>query len=208
MGFKDQKIEDFLELLGSDAPAPGGGAAAAVTGALGMALSEMVCSLTMANEKFAGQREQVGDWKRKCRELAGSLVSSADRDAEAFSGMGAVFAMPRSTDEEKTARREAMQRALLTCVKPPMELMELAVGALELTAELVGNTTKAAVSDLGVAAVNLYAAARGAWLNVLININSMKDPELAAMYRGKGEELLSRAQALSDKIYNDVTALI
>ncbi|MBQ7247964.1 MAG: cyclodeaminase/cyclohydrolase family protein [Lachnospiraceae bacterium] len=208
MEFKDYRIDDFLELLGSDAPAPGGGAAAALTGAIGMTLSEMVCSLTVTNPKFADQKEQTESWKQECRQLAARLLAAMDRDAEAFESMGAVFRMPKNTEEEKNARRQAMQEALLICVKPPMELMKIAMEALELTAVLVGHTTRAAISDLGVAAVNLYATVKGAWLNVLININSMKDTALAGRYRAEGEELLMRAQELSDDIFDKVRLLI
>ena len=99
-----------------------------------------------------------------------------------------------------------MQEALKGCTGTPLEMMELAVESLELTDSVLGKTNAAAVSDLGVSALSMKAAIQGAWLNVLINIGSFKDRELAEEYRARGEELLARALPLADKIYETVLA--
>ena len=98
----------------------------------------------------------------------------------------------------------AIQRELKACTEPPMEMMELAAETLELTASILGKSNDSAASDLGVSALSLRAAIQGAWLNVLINIGSLKNKELAEDYRKKGEALLAKALPLADQIYDTV----
>ena len=194
----------FTDLLASDAPAPGGGSAAALEGALGAALTAMVCSLTVGKKKYAEHEELARSVQAKANELRTRFVDVMDRDTEAFNVVSAAFGMPKATDEEKAARSAAIQKGLEGCTKTPFEMMELAVETLELTASVLGKSNDSAASDLGVSALSLRAAIQGAWLNVLINIGSLKDQELAADYRQKGEALLARALPLADEIYNTV----
>ena len=194
----------FADLLASDAPAPGGGSAAALEGALGAALTAMVCSLTVGKKKYAEHEELAKSVQARAADLKERFVDVMDRDTEAFNVVSAAFGMPKATDEEKAARSEAIQEGLKGCTKTPFEMMELAVEALELTAGVLGKSNDSAASDLGVSALSLRAAIQGAWLNVLINIGSLKDQELAADYRQKGEALLARALPLADEIYNTV----
>ena len=200
---------EFVDLLASDAPAPGGGSAAALAGALGAALTAMVCGLTtggQSKEKYAAYQSFVIDSQKKAGDLKARFVDVMDRDTEAFNVVSAAFGMPKETDEEKAARSAAIQKGLEGCTATPFEMMELAVETLELTAELLGKTNDSAASDLGVSALSLRAAIQGAWLNVLINIGSLKNKELAEDYRKKGEAMLEKALPLADKIYAAVVA--
>ena len=194
----------FTDLLASDAPAPGGGSAAALEGALGAALTAMVCSLTIGKKKYAEFEETVKAAQAKATDLKVRFVDVMDRDTEAFNVVSAAFGMPKATDEEKAARSAAIQKGLEGCTKTPFEMMELAVETLELTASILGKSNDSAASDLGVSALSLRAAIQGAWLNVLINIGSLKNKELAEDYRAKGEALLARALPLADQIYETV----
>ncbi len=194
----------FADLLASDAPAPGGGSAAALEGALGAALTAMVCSLTVGKKKYAGYEELAQSVLEKSNGLKARFVDVMERDTEAFNAVSAAFGMPKATEEEKAARSAALQEGLKGCTKPPLEMMELAVEALELTASVLGKSNDSAVSDLGVSALSLRAAVQGAWLNVLINIGSLKDTALAEEYRTKGEALLAKALPLADDIYSTV----
>ena len=142
--------------------------------------------------------------QEKANGLKARFVDVMDRDTEAFNVVSAAFGMPKATDEEKAARSAAIQKGLEGCTKTPFEMMELAVEALELTAGLLGKSNDAAASDLGVSALSLRAAIQGAWLNVLINIGSLKNKELAEDYRAKGEALLAKALPLADEIYEAV----
>lgn len=195
---------EFVDLLASDAPAPGGGSAAALEGALGAALTAMVCGLTVGKKKYADYQELAAEAQKKAEDLKARFVDVMDRDTEAFNVVSAAFGLPKATDEEKAARSAAIQAGLQGCTKTPFEMMELAVETLELTASILGKSNDSAASDLGVSALSLRAAIQGAWLNVLINIGSLKDKELAEDYRVRGEALLTKALPLADQIYQTV----
>ena len=204
MKLAELKTAEFVDLLASDAPAPGGGSAAALEGALGAALTAMVCSLTIGKKKYAEFEELAAEAQKKAADLKARFVDVMDRDTEAFNVVSAAFGMPKETDEEKAARSAAIQKGLEGCTKTPFEMMELAVETLELTASILGKSNDSAASDLGVSALSLRAAIQGAWLNVLINIGNLKNKELAEDYRKKGEALLAKALPLADQIYDTV----
>lgn len=204
MKLAELKTAEFVDLLASDAPAPGGGSAAALEGALGAALTAMVCGLTVGKKKYAEFEELAQSAQAKALDLKTRFVDVMDRDTEAFNVVSAAFGMPKATDEEKAARSAAIQKGLEGCTKTPFEMMELAVETLELTASILGKSNDSAASDLGVSALSLRAAIQGAWLNVLINIGSLKNKELAEDYRVKGEALLAKALPLADQIYETV----
>ena len=204
MKLAELKTAGFVDLLASDAPAPGGGSAAALEGALGAALTAMVCGLTVGKKKYAEFQELAEEAQKKATDLKARFVDVMDRDTEAFNVVSAAFGMPKETDEEKAARSAAIQKGLEGCTKTPFEMMELAVETLELTASILGKSNDSAASDLGVSALSLRAAVQGAWLNVLINIGSLKNKELAEDYRAKGEALLAKALPLADEIYDTV----
>ena len=206
MKLAELKTAEFVDLLASDAPAPGGGSAAALEGALGAALTAMVCGLTVGKKKYAEFQELAEEAQKKATDLKVRFVDVMDRDTEAFNVVSAAFGMPKATDEEKAARSAAIQEGLKGCTKTPFEMMELAVETLELTASILGKSNDSAASDLGVSALSLRAAIQGAWLNVLINIGSLKDTALAEDYRAKGEALLAKALPLADEIYSTVVS--
>lgn len=204
MKLAEMQVSQFCDVLASDAPAPGGGSTAALEGALGAALTAMVCGLTTvgkSKEKYAEYQEFVIESQKKALDLKTRFVDVMDRDTEAFNVVSAAFGMPKATDEEKAARSAAIQKGLEGCTATPFEMMELSLETLELTAELLGKTNDSAASDLGVSALSLRAAIQGAWLNVLINIGSLKNKDLAEDYRKKGEAMLAKALPLADKIY-------
>ena len=164
----------------------------------------MVCGLTVGKKKYAEFQELAEEAQKKATDLKARFVDVMDRDTEAFNVVSAAFGMPKATDEEKAARSAAIQKGLEGCTKTPFEMMELAVETLELTASILGKSNDSAASDLGVSALSLRAAIQGAWLNVLINIGSLKNKELAEDYRAKGEALLAKALPLADEIYDTV----
>ena len=206
MKLSELQVSGFASLLASDAPAPGGGSAAALEGALGAALGAMVCSLTVGKKKYADVQELAAESKSKLDALMTRFLDVMERDTEAFNVVSAAFSLPKSTDEEKAARSAAIQEGLKGCTKTPFEMMEISVEALDIVAALVGKSNASAASDLGVASLSLRSAVQGAWLNVLINIGSLKDKELAADYRARGEALLAKALPLADEIYSAVVS--
>ena len=208
MKLADLKVAEFIDLLASDAPAPGGGSAAALAGAIGAALTSRVCGLTKGKKKYAEFNDLAVEAEKKATELKVRFVDVMDRDTEAFNVVSAAFGMPKETDEEKAARSAAIQKGLEGCTATPFEMMEIALETLELTDSILGKSNDSAASDLGVSALSLRAAVQGAWLNVLINIGSLKNKELAEDYRAKGEAILAKALPLADKIYNEVLGML
>ena len=204
MKLTEMTVAAFTDLMGSDAPAPGGGSAAALEGAQGAALCAMVCALTIGKKKYADYQELAIQTQKKMDGLKEQFVAMIDKDTEAFNAVSAVFDMPKDTDEEKAARKAAMQAALKGCTKTPYETMELCLASLETVKTVIGKTNASAASDLGVSALSLKAAVQGAWLNVLINIGGIQDEAFVAEYRQKGEAILARALPLADQIYEEI----
>jgi formiminotetrahydrofolate cyclodeaminase len=127
-------------------------------------------------------------------------------DTESFQQLSAAYRLPNGTEAEKDARSAAIQEGLEQCTRPPLLIMGLSVEALALIQALLGQTNMSAVSDIGVSALSLRTALEGAWLNVRINIRSMKNRELAENYRKDGEALLEQGLPLADGIYETVVS--
>ena len=206
MKLVEMNVSEFVDLMASAEPAPGGGSASALNGALGAGLASMVCALTVGKKKYAEYEAEAIAAQQKAAALKDRFVDIIDRDTEAFNAVSAVFAMPRGTDEEKAARKVAMQAALKGCTISPFEMMELACEALELVRSLVGRSNASAASDLGCAALNLRSAIQGAWLNVCINVGGISDEAFAQEYRSKGEALLEKALPMADAVYQEILA--
>lgn len=207
----DQKLTDltisqFIDLLGSDAPAPGGGSASALAGTIGASLCSMVADLTKGKEKYAQHETLMQDISAKAHDLSREFLSAIDRDTEAFHRVTDVFRMPKSTDEEKAIRAAALQDALCFATKVPFSMMELSLQALQLTSSAVGKSNTNAASDLGVAALNLRSSAEGAWLNVLINLGGIKDKGFVDDYKSKGESILNECTDIADSIVSVIKA--
>ncbi len=203
------KTSEFVDLVASDAPAPGGGSVAALEGSIGAALTAMVANLTQGRKKYAQFAEYAAQAEAEGQALKERLLAVMDRDTQAFNAVSAAFSLPKNTDEEKAARSAAIQEGLKGCTKTPMEMMELCAEGIDLASSLLEHGfNDSSASDLGVAFLSLAAGLRGAWLNVLINIGSLKDRDFALEYRRRGEDLLQRALPRADAGLARVTALI
>lgn len=208
MKLTEMTVSQFLTELGSDSPAPGGGSTAALEGAMGAALSAMVHTLTTGKAAYADYETQIADGLAQTKDLSNRLLAAVDSDTAAFLTVSEAFSMPKGTDAEKQARSAAIQKGLALCTESPFQMMVLSVETLAGIQRQLGYFNQSAASDLGVAALSLGAAVRGAWLNVLINLQSLKDKELAQTYQSKGQALLERADALSSQIYDQILALL
>lgn len=208
MQLSEYTIKDFLSLLASREPAPGGGAASALVGAVGAALCSMVASLTSGKEKFKKKEPLLREILQASRKLQESLTSLIDKDTEAFNKVSKVFKMPKETDEQKEERRRAVEKALKNATLVPFSVMEGAVAALRLHEKTVGNTTTAAISDIGVGVLCLKAALQGAWLNIKINLNGIKDTAFVEEFEKKGSELLEEGSVLADRIFELVLKIM
>lgn len=209
MKLADMTVTQFVDAVASDAPAPGGGSVAALEGSIAAALTAMVANLTQGRKKYAAFAEYAAEVEKKGNAIKASLLDVMDRDTEAFNLVSDAFGMPKDTDEQKAARSAAIQSGLKACTKTPMEMMELCGDAVALAASLLEhgfNDTSA--SDLGVAFLSLKSAMQGAWLNVLINISSIKDEAFTAEYREMGKNLLATSLPLCDQCFEKVAGMI
>ena len=211
MGMKlaEMTVTQFADTLASDAPAPGGGSAAALMGALGAGLTAMVGCLTQGRKKYAEYADFAARAENRGNELKAKLLDVMERDTAAFNQVSAAFALPRETDEEKAKRSAAIQEGLKACTETPLACMALGCEAVVLAHDFLerGFNTSSA-SDLGVAFLSLSAAIRGAWLNVLINLGSIKDETFKAERRERGEALLAKALPLAEAGYDKILFLV
>lgn len=204
MKLTDMTVTAFNDVLASSAPAPGGGSASALMGALGTALIKMVAGLTAGKKKYAEHDALMHCIIDDAEEIRRRFIDVIDRDTDAFNAVSAVFSMPKDTDEQKAARKEAMQNALQGCTLTPFEMMCSAVAGISLADKMLDKFNQNAASDLGVAALALKAAVQGAWLNILINLGGIEDQEFVKQYRDRGNEILRETMALADKVYENV----
>ena len=199
MPLSDLTVEDFSRVLASDAPAPGGGSAAALEGALGASLLAMVCRLTGDKPQHCQNREQVLAILEQAEELRLAFLKEMERDTQAFDQVRAAFAMPKRTEEEKTRRSEAIQTGMSLCLEPPLAVMELALRGLSLSVDLAGRFNENTASDLGVAMLSLRAGMEGAWLNVRINAGSLRDRAAARTALEQGQRCLQQGVSLAEE---------
>ena len=208
MKLVDLKLNEYLDVLKSDAPAPGGGSVSALAGAQGVALFMMVSDLTIGRAKYAEFEDTCTKAKAKGEKLYSELFDGIDKDTEAYNLVSAAFKMPKDTDEAKAARSKAIADATLIATEVPFHNMELCFAGLETAKELAGHSNPNAASDLGVAALNLLAGVKGAWLNVKINLPGVKDEEKKAEFTAAGEKILAESEKLASEILCAVDSLI
>ncbi len=200
-------IQDYMELLSSDAPAPGGGSVSALSAAQGAALVAMVCNLTIPKEKYAPYKELCTQVRAKILAVRDQLIEGIDKDTEAYSRVSSAFKMPKETDEQKAARSCAIQEATKEATRVPYQTMEVCLKGLDITAEIVGRSNPNAASDLGVAALNLLAGLKGAYMNVMINLPGIKDEAVKAEFANAGE-MADEAEIKAADIYKKVMAAL
>lgn len=208
MKLVELNIKEYSHLLSSDAPAPGGGAASALAGVQGIALTLMVINLTLGKDKYAEYQSLCMETKGKAEVLMKALLEGVDKDKEVFTTLSSAYKLPKETEEEKLSRSNAIAEATIGATEVPIAAMEQSLEALRLTLPLVGKSNQGAVSDLGAAAINLLSCIKGSWLNVIINLPGIKDKKLAGHFEAQGKNIFSEAEQLSDAIYKSVEKAI
>ena len=186
----DMTCKEFAEETASESPAPGGGSISAYMGALGAALGTMVANLSSHKAGWDDRWEEFSDWAEKGQTVMQELLHLVDEDTAAFNRIMAVFAMPRSTDEERAARSAALQEATLYATEVPLRTMRAALAVFPIVRAMAEEGNPNSVSDAGVGALAARSAAFGARLNVRINAAGLKD-------RAKADALVSEADALA-----------
>ncbi len=199
-----QTIQEFLDVLSSKQPVPGGGGASALAGALGTALGLMVGNLTVGKKKYADVEEEVILMIEKLTSMQAEMVHLSDEDARVFAPLAAAYGLPSGTEEEKLYKQAAMEENLLEASLVPLRVMELSVEILGILRELEQKGSVMAISDVGVAVQFIRTALTGAVMNIYINTKSMKDREKAREVDNQAIGFLSEGVVLADNIYTNV----
>ncbi|MBE5808295.1 MAG: cyclodeaminase/cyclohydrolase family protein [Clostridiales bacterium] len=178
----------FVEALASSRPVPGGGGAAALVGAVGTALGNMVGALTVGKKRYADVEEEIIALRARCSDIQARLLEQVEADAEAFEPLSKAYGIPR----DDPTRAQVLEEATLCACRPPVRIMELCCEAIELAKLFAEKGSRLAVSDAGCAAACLRAALESASLNVFINTRTLRD-------RARAEEIEVNARRMLDK---------
>ena len=204
----DMTCTGFAQETASESPAPGGGSISAYMGSLAAALATMVANLSSHKAGWDARWEFFSEWADKGQAMMNRLLWLVDEDTEAFNKIMAVFAMPKSTDEEKAARAAAMQEATLYATQVPLETIKATMETFPLIRAMAEEGNPNSVSDAGVGALAARAAVLGACLNVKINAGGLKDREVADKLVGEANALAAEACKLEAEILEIVNAKI
>ena len=197
-----ESCRKFVEVLASDAPAPGGGGASALVGAIGTALGNMVVSLTVSKKKYADVEAEILALKAKCDTLQTELLNQVEADEQGFLPLAKAYGIPRDAPN----RDQILEEATLTACAVPVRIMELCCEAMEAIAVFAAKGSRLAVSDAGCAAVCVKAALQAASLNVFINTRTLKNREAAEEMNAKCLGMLDKYGAMADEIFETVKA--
>ena len=197
-----ESCRKFVEVLASDAPAPGGGGAAALVGAVGTALGNMVGSLTVGKKKYADVEAEIIALKAKCDALQTELLNQVEQDEINFLPLAKAYGIPKDDPD----RDRIMEEAIVIACGAPMRIMELCCEAIDCIKVFADKGSRLAVSDAGCGAVCCKAALQAASLNVFINTKSLKNRDVAEEMNRKVNLMLNKYGQLADEIFMDVKA--
>ena len=200
--FTQNTCREFVEVLASNAPVPGGGGAAALVGAIGTALGNMVGSLTVGKKKYAAVEDEIIALKHKCDGLQKELLDQVPADAEGFEPLAKAYGIPKDDPN----RDKVLEEATIVACAVPMKIMELCCEAIDAIAVFAAKGSRLAVSDAGCGAVCCKAALQSASLNVFINTKSLKNREVAEQMNAKAIGMLDKYCAMADEIFASVRA--
>ena len=204
MGYATKGCDEFVEVLSSKAPVPGGGGASALVGAVGAALCNMVGNLTVGKKKYADVEEELRGLMEQVTEIQNRFLQLIDEDAEGFAPLAKAYGLPSGTEEEKAKKAEIMEKCLNDACGVPMEIMENCCRAIDLIEIFAAKGSVLAVSGAGVAAACCRAALKGASLNIYINTKSMKDRKRGDELNQKCDEMIAVYGAKAEKLFDSV----
>lgn len=204
----DMTCHAFACETASESPAPGGGSISAYMGALGAALGTMVANLSSHKAGWDERWKEFSDWAEQGQQLMSDLLALVDEDTEAFNRIMAVFAMPKTTDEERAACSAALQEATLYATQVPLRTMKRAVEVFEILRAMAEQGNPNSVSDAGVGALAARSAVLGARLNVRINAAGLKDRAVADALTAEADAIAARAEALEREVLQIVETKI
>jgi formiminotetrahydrofolate cyclodeaminase len=204
----DEPMKKYLDETASGAPTPGGGSVSALAGALGAALTSMVCNFTVGKEKYKDVEAEVAQILSEAEDLRAKLLDLMVEDTQVYSEVSNAYGMPRGTAEEKEARTEAIQKALRLAMQAPLETAFCCHKILKLNEPLLDKGNQNLISDVGVAVLLAESALISAILNVEINLSYIKDDEFCNNTREKLSSIIAESSGLKSKIYDKVKEAI
>lgn len=205
MDYTRESCRDFIEALASKSPAPGGGGASALVGAVGMALGAMVASLTLGKQKYADVQGDIERLAARADVLRAELIALVEKDAEAFLPLAKAYGLPKETEAQRAHKDAVMEAALKAACAVPMEIMERVCEAVTVIKELARIGSALAVSDAGCGAACCRAALTGGALNVLINTKAMRDRTYAEALNARMDAMLEKYVPECDAVCDAVT---
>lgn len=195
MKFGEMTVGQLLEALASPEPTPGGGTAAAISGAMGASLLVMVTGLAKSRNNTDEEKAALAKARAVLQPLTTDLTRLADADSESFNAVMAAYRLPKVSDEDKAARSRAIQHALRGATIVPLDTLRACADALAQAQAVAQHGNRAAASDTGVAIALLRAAAAGAYANVRANLDSIKDEGFKSSTDAEASRLSSAAVA-------------
>lgn len=185
MNLVEQRVIDFVAATASKEPTPGGGAIAALTGATGAALAEMVANLTFGKKGYEEVQSEMEELQTKAEAIRNRMLELSQADADVFNIFMNALGLPKNTDEEKVARTAAIQHAYKDAAMVPFEIGELAYQIFDLAELASKKGNQNLITDGIIAAINARAAVKAAFLNVRINLSGIKDEAFVANVSAK-----------------------
>ena len=199
-------VKDFVDEVASTSPAPGGGSVAALNGALGAALAAMVANLTVGKKGYEEVASEMEDIVKRASALKDSLLAMVDKDTDAFNQVMTAFKLPKDDDEQKAARREAIQSAMLGAASSPFDIMTASRDVLDLARLVAEKGNQNSITDAGVAALLANGAVEGAALNVKINLSFIKDEKFCTRMSGDVARIEEESEQLANQIMETVNS--
>lgn len=208
---KEMPVADFLNALGSDAPAPGGGAASGLSGALAAALGKMVADLTIKRKKYEQYHDLAKDASSALTLLIDDFRTLSEEDARAYTRYSEAIALPKNNHEEIEKRKCALNQAILFSTEVPCRVIDKSLETVKILELLYGKSNKTCMGDLAAAAEELNTACKLAWLNILANMPYFPDSkDGAGIMKEKRillDEIQNRCSALYSKVETDILNL-
>jgi len=198
------KGESFYDKVASSSPAPGGGSVAASAGALSVALSAMVCRLSVGKKQYAAVKGELSDIRDKCDVWKDELIQLIDTDEQAFNKVMEAFKLPKSSDEEVAARDEAVENANKEAATVPLTVMKKALEALRLIETVAKKGNENSITDAGVAGLMGLAAVEGAGYNVKINLTGLNDKSFVEKMKKEADDIIDEGRAIASRIKETV----
>ena len=199
MDMTTKSCREFVTVLASNEPAPGGGGASALVAALGTALGNMVGSLTVGKKKYADVEEEIKALMKECDDLQTQLLDQVPADAEGFVPLAKAYGIPK----DDPTRAETLEKATIIACQVPMELCCKSLDAIKIFAD---KGSRLAVSDAGCGAVIVKSALQAASLNVFINTKTLQNRAVAEEMNAKCLGMLDTYGKLADEIFETVKA--